>query len=292
MRLRAAVAAMSAALGMLVVPSSPAHAAASCEATSAHAYAHADPALQRVSVDISACRRSAPWVILIHGGSWIHGDRASMIPASRIFYRHGWQVFNVEYRRGADVSWPMQQRDMLAAYRWVTGHAAYYGLDLARGSVYGFSAGGQMAAWLGNREPSLTSVVTVSGVLRPQMVADDDTAPQAQTVPTPMHNLHDWEIALLRCDWTAAMNDACRGAWDNFLPETTITPDSPPLFMLQGGLDPFVPQPTPDAYGSLLSAAGVGADVIHDPSLGHTQHLFLDDPHRQWRIIAWMRQQW
>lgn len=259
-------------------------------------YAWGDPDLQHITVTTSSCAQDAPWVILIHGGSWINGDRTSMYPATDIFYNAGWQVFNMDYRRGEDVTWRMQQNDLLAAYGWVTDHASTYNLDLSEGSVYGFSAGGHMAAWLGNAEPSLSSIVTVSGVLQPQRVAGDDNGARPDTEPTTpeMHNLHLREIDMMGCDWVSPEppDPSCAANWDNFLPENTITPDSPPVFMLQGDLDPIVPHPTPDAYGWHLDQAGVGNRIIHDPNLGHTQHLFEDDLDRQTTILNWMRNQW
>lgn len=292
----------------------PARAAVSCLRTGSHRYASADPTLERVSVMTSRCRHAAPWVILIHGGSWINGKRRSMDRAADVFYRHGWQTFNIDYRRGAHVSWPMQQRDLLAAYRWITGHARAFGLDLSRGSVYGFSAGGHMAAWLGNREPRLSSIVTVSGVLQPQRVADDDAGARPDTEPTTpqMHRLHLREIDMMGCDWTAGTtlttqpsarpgiqpwqpgrpDSLCGARWASFLPGQSITTHSPPVYMLQGDLDLRVPHPTPDAYGWHLGRAHVGHVVVHVAGLGHTQHLFLSDPHRQWAVVRWMREQW
>lgn len=259
-------------------------------------YAPTDPVLQVLTATTLDCRRAAPWVVLIHGGSWINGSRDSMDPATDVFYQAGWQVFNMDYRRGDHVNWLMQQRDLLAAYGWITDHADQFHLDLARGSLYGFSAGGHMAAWLGNAQPSISSVITVSGVLQPQRVAGDDNGARPDTEPTTpqMHNLHLREIDMMGCDWAspAPEDPDCAAAWANFMPETTITPDSPPMYMLQGDLDPVVPHPTPDAYAWHLAQAGVGSQVLHDDAWGHTQHLFLYQPDRQATILSWMEAQW
>lgn len=259
-------------------------------------YAPKDPTMQIVKATTLDCRSDAPWILLIHGGSWINGDISSMDPATDVFYNNGWNVFNMDYRRGDHVNWLMQQRDLEAAYGWISDHAGQFNLDMARGSMYGFSAGGHMAAWLNNQGHSFSSVITVSGVLQPQRVAADDNGARPQSEPTTpeMHNLHLREVDMMGCDWTpdTGMTADCQAAWDNFIPENTINANSAPMYMLQGDQDPLVPHPTPDAYGWHLGQAGIDSQVLHDPDWGHTQHLFLYNPDRQATILQWMMNKW
>jgi acetyl esterase/lipase len=90
-------------------------------------------------------------VIFIHGGGWSGGDRGSLAAEAAEWAKTGWVSINMDYRTGtvngtgddganilADVS------AVLARYRVMP-----Y-VDPARIVVYGESAGGHLATWLGS----------------------------------------------------------------------------------------------------------------------------------------------
>ena len=274
------IAALSALLLIPVLFVAPAAvAASSCAKQQArYVYGNQDSAYQYLIATTSDCRRYAPWIITIHGGSWINGAPTPIANYTTAFYNAGWQVFDIEYRRGLDVTWAEQKADLLAAYGWVLGHQRAYHLDLHKGAVYGFSAGGQMAAWLGNLRPLLAAVVTNSGVLQPQRVADDDNGlrPLAEPSNPWMHALHQREEYMMGCDHTAAMTPTCHAAWNAFDPETSITRASAPVLILQGDRDPEFAPYTAHAYAYWLWAHGVAQRVIYVPGYGHTTALLFD----------------
>jgi acetyl esterase/lipase len=115
-------------------------------------------------------KTAKPWpmVFNIHGGFW--RARHSLAHAGHLcagFTKAGFATCNVEYRRVGDEGggWPGSLDDIRAAYEWLQGQSAELGFDGGRTVVVGHSAGGQLALCLAAYEPSVTSVVSLAGVL-------------------------------------------------------------------------------------------------------------------------------
>lgn len=88
-----------------------------------------------------------PVIIWIHGGSWYSG-RKERCPAVRIV-DEGYALASIDYRLTEVAPFPAQIEDCKAAVRWLRANAAKYNLDPDRIGVWGFSAGGHLAALLG-----------------------------------------------------------------------------------------------------------------------------------------------
>jgi acetyl esterase/lipase len=206
--------------------------------------------------------------VVIHGGSWINGSQANMTKSVNLFYAHGWQVFNLSYRL-AGATYSQQVADVQAAGHWITAHASTFHLDTHRGAVYGFSAGGQLAAVLGLTGP-FRAIVTASGVLQPQRLGEDVDGLRPATEPaTPsMISLYAREQQMMGCP-LSDISAACALAWYTFEPEHLLTPTSPPMLIFQGADDPVVPPATATTFGNLLTAAHVRNIVDIVPGYGH-----------------------
>jgi acetyl esterase/lipase len=91
-------------------------------------------------------------MVLIHGGAWRNRyGKIVMRALARDLVRRGWAVWNIEYRRlGEGGGWPATFADVAAAIDFLAELEAP--LDLARTSVLGHSAGGQLALWAAGRE--------------------------------------------------------------------------------------------------------------------------------------------
>jgi acetyl esterase/lipase len=86
-----------------------------------------------------------PAFVRVHGGAFIHGNRSDMPDWDRWFNRLGYDVFDIEYRLPPPVRWRDEIGDVKCALGWVVAHAGDYGVDPARISVTGFSAGATLA---------------------------------------------------------------------------------------------------------------------------------------------------
>ena len=89
-----------------------------------------------------------PAVVMIHGGGFRAGDKASWEPEARRVADKGWVAFSVNYRLDQPTAFPAEIEDVQAAVRWVRANAAEYGIDPARIGAVGESAGGTLAALL------------------------------------------------------------------------------------------------------------------------------------------------
>lgn len=109
-----------------------------------------------------------PTVLLVHGGSWQIGDSTEWADeAVELVQRRGWTAVSLNYRLAPGAPWPAQLQDADAALRLLRERATELGIDPDRIGAIGDSAGGHLAALLGEPAPGrvpLRSVVTWSGV--------------------------------------------------------------------------------------------------------------------------------
>jgi acetyl esterase/lipase len=94
-----------------------------------------------------------PVAVVLHGGYWQPPwTRLIMRPLCQDLVRRGWAAWNVEYRRlGRDGGgWPQTFDDVATAIDHLA-EIGDPGLDLARVTLVGHSAGGQLALWAAGR---------------------------------------------------------------------------------------------------------------------------------------------
>ena len=89
-----------------------------------------------------------PAVVMIHGGGWRAGDKASWRPEAERVAAKGWVAFSINYRLDEPAVFPAEIDDVQAAVRWVRAHAEEYKVDPARIAAIGESAGGHLTAML------------------------------------------------------------------------------------------------------------------------------------------------
>jgi len=87
--------------------------------------------------------------IMIHGGGWRTGNRTQHYPLVQALAARGYVCFTPEYRLSTEALFPTAIYDLKAAVRWVKANAATYGIDTAKIVIGGFSAGGELAAFMG-----------------------------------------------------------------------------------------------------------------------------------------------
>jgi acetyl esterase/lipase len=93
-----------------------------------------------------------PAVMMIHGGSWSHGDKdtAAYRAVCQYLASAGFVTFNVDYRLAPTDPFPAGLDDTRRALDWVfrTSTLETYDVDAGRVGVFGGSAGGNLAAML------------------------------------------------------------------------------------------------------------------------------------------------
>ncbi|KDN55863.1 alpha/beta hydrolase [Flavobacterium seoulense] len=88
-------------------------------------------------------------IIIIHGGGWRTGSREQHYPMAQKLASLGYICFTPEYRLSTEALFPAAIYDIKAVIRWVRKNAAIYNFDANKIAVLGFSAGGEMASFMG-----------------------------------------------------------------------------------------------------------------------------------------------
>lgn len=88
-------------------------------------------------------------VIIIHGGGWRTGNRTQHYPMAQKLASLGYVCFTPEYRLSTEALFPAAVFDIKSAIRWVRKNAEFYNFDPNKIAILGFSAGGEMAAFMG-----------------------------------------------------------------------------------------------------------------------------------------------
>lgn len=103
-------------------------------------------------------------VIIIHGGGWRSGSRQQHHSMAQKLASLGYVCFTPEYRLSTEALFPAAIYDVKAAIRWVRNNAAKYNVNPNQIVSLGFSAGGEMAAFMGTtgNMPFFEGVVTNS----------------------------------------------------------------------------------------------------------------------------------
>jgi acetyl esterase/lipase len=122
-------------------------------------------------------KKSYPAVLFIHGGGWRSGDRSQHVPMAQQLAAKGYVTVTAEYRLSTEAIYPAAVTDLKAAIRWMRAQGKAYNIDTARIAVWGFSAGGQLAALLGttNNDAQLEGgTCTTSSSSSVQAIVDVD----------------------------------------------------------------------------------------------------------------------
>lgn len=133
-------------------------------------------------------------ILLIHGGGWRSGNRAMHYPLAQKLAMMGYVCVVPEYRLSTEALFPAAVYDLKAALRWLLRVAKKYNLDTSKIVVMGHSAGGELAAFLGNINnnntafdemicnticyPRVSAVVDMDGILafiHPESGEGDDS---------------------------------------------------------------------------------------------------------------------
>lgn len=103
-------------------------------------------------------------IIIIHGGGWRSGNRQQHHQMAQKLASLGYVCFTPEYRLSTEALFPAAVYDLKAAIRWVRENADQYNVNPNQIVSLGFSAGGELASFMGTtgNMPLFEGVVTNS----------------------------------------------------------------------------------------------------------------------------------
>jgi acetyl esterase/lipase len=164
-----------------------------------------------------------PAVLLIHGGGWTGKDgRWQMEPIARQLAQSGYAVLNVTYRLAPKYHYPAPVDDMRQALRWLREHAAEENIDPSRIAVFGYSAGGYLAAMVGYTEP----VGSIRAVVAGGTPSNLSLYPGGKLVP----------------QFLGGKRDEIPEVFREASPVNHVSATSPPTFVYQATDDTLVPR--------------------------------------------------
>jgi len=119
-------------------------------------------------------------IIIIHGGGWRSGSRQQHHQMAEKLASLGYVCFTPEYRLSTEALFPAAIYDLKACIRWVRENAVKYNINPDQITALGFSAGGELAAFMGttanmplfegvvarsNSKSQVNAVVSIDGTL-------------------------------------------------------------------------------------------------------------------------------
>ncbi|MDP2886190.1 MAG: alpha/beta hydrolase [Ignavibacteria bacterium] len=218
-----------------------------------------------------------PGVILIHGGGWRSGYRQMEWPIAQHLAAQGYVTATAEYRLSAEALYPTGVYDLKAAIRWMRANAAKYNIDPKKIAVYGCSAGGELAAFLGttgdmkkfegllgnlHQSSRVQAVVDIDGVLDFTDPAESakDTIPQKPSAGK---------------SWFGASFKEKPNLWREASPINYVNKKTAPMLFVNSSLPRF--HAGRDEAIEKMKKLGIYSEV----------HTIPDTPHPFWLFHPW-----
>lgn len=199
-------------------------------------------------------------LLWLHGGGYISGHGQDLWFGALFAERAGVRVFSVHYRLAPEFPFPAARDDAWNALKWLAAESDSLGVNPARISLGGASAGAGLTAGLAiyNRDQS-GPAVAFQLLLYPMLDHQHDTPSGRLSVPF----------------WTRSNSLA---AWDMYLnskpPEASSVPatttdltDLPPTFLTVGEADIFLDEVC--VFAKQLSQSGVQSTLLTYPGVFH-----------------------
>ncbi|WP_324670524.1 alpha/beta hydrolase [Hymenobacter sp. GOD-10R] len=183
-------------------------------------------------------KKGYPAVLFIHGGGWRSGDRSNHIPMAQQLAAKGYVTVTAEYRLSTEALYPAAVYDLKAAIRWLRANAKQYPIDTTKIAVWGFSAGGQLAALVGttNGDKQLEgSACTTNHSSSVQAIVDVDGTLAFLHPESSDYTVSDKPTASK--DWFGASQTEKPELWQQAAGLNHVTPQTPPIVFINSSID-------------------------------------------------------
>jgi len=224
-----------------------------------------------------------PVVIYFHGGGWVAGAKEGSLLRTLPYLARGVDVVNVEYRLASQALAPGAVEDCRCALRWVVRHAKEYGFDTTKIIVAGESAGGHLALMTGMLTPAagfdndcevpysdwqqdgpkdlrVAAIIDFFGIVDvPELLQPAPASADGVVLPMPRNFALRW-----LGDSPSRMDMAKRMS-----PLTYVRKDTPPILIVHGDRDPYVPYHQAMVLRDELDRAGVQYQLLTIQGGGH-----------------------
>lgn len=224
-------------------------------------------------------------IVVIHGGSWQHGDKANLNWRSvcQWFASEGFVAVSVNYRLVPAATFPAQLDDVQAAVRWLRDPAQVerYNLDPDHIGAFGGSAGGNLSALLGTvGSGAWTDDARVAAVA-------DLSGPVDLRTPIRTTDSYNQDFAQVVLDYLGCATYAdCPGAAK--ASPVFLADETDPPFFVAHSTEEFIPIAQSDELVAALRDHGVDTTYVTVEGSLHSIAM-LDDDLRA-RVIEFFRE--
>ena len=240
-----------------------------------------DAPTSRLDLYLRAGAEPQPLVLLVHGGSWVSGDKANFADAAPHlipwWIAQGYTVAAVNFRLASRLGQPLtvspkdQAADIAHALAWLQAHADDYGLLPQDTVLVGYSSSAYLVAILGADE----SYVEAAGVPHERIAATISLDVHVYDVPYALSLMVGSEvernIPLIQHLFGSTEEEQRSASPISFTdnrvaPAMMVSVDANPD---QPGTHGYIVDQTAQHYVAALQAAGHRAQSLHDPRESH-----------------------
>jgi acetyl esterase/lipase len=217
----------------------------------------------------------APVIVFFHGGSWLRGDKITIMIVDRFLRRmreRGWFVVSVNYTTSLlrGLGGPVEQAE--EALRWVRENSTAYGWDPARIGIYGVSAGGHVGLMAAER-------------LIAENPAEEFAFVFAECAPTDLVAMRDGDAF----GSSGSFRIFPERRLQTLSPIRYVSSETPPVLLFHGDKDETVHIDQSVRYAAALEAAGGDVELVLWPG---GNHAFLNLSDEEWYIQETVALEW
>jgi len=206
----------------------------------------------------NAPHTSNPGIILIHGGAWFAGDKTNDILHAKRLATMGFVVMAINYRLAPKHPFPAQIDDCYLAQEWFNLHARELGVDPDKVGVWGYSAGGHLAALLATNPkdglPRIKAAVVGAAPCDLTLIPEDSK---------------------ILSSFLGGSRATVPQRYRDASPVTHVSSDDPPVFLFHGSKDWLVPPVMSKAMRDVLEEKGVPFEYLVVDKKAHLM-TFID----------------
>ena len=210
-----------------------------------------------------------PAVVFVHGGGFVKGTKDQGLMQNLRLAQAGYYTVSIEYRLAPQAPFPAAVEDCKAAVRWVRANADRLGVDPEKIGIWGTSAGGHLASFVGTSgglaefegtggNPDVSSRVAcvVDGFGPSNFVSITEQRGQPSTGRGPS------ESGFFGGRWSEELGRRAS-------PITHVSADDPPFLIIHGSEDPVVPYQQSEEFFLELKEKEVDALLLRVTGAKH-----------------------
>ncbi len=208
---------------------------------------------EKIGIDIyqpKGDRTPNPLVLIIHGGYWKAGDKSVHVQQAIEFAEMGYTAASINYRLSKKHKFPANIEDIYDGIKYLTQNAKKYNIDPNRIVVWGGSAGGHLAGFIGLAANTQGRSYN-SGI-----------NPKAFKGIVSIYGMHDLTLPIqadhpYTQQYIGETFDKAPGKYRDASPIYHVDNNDPPVLLVHGSIDGSVSVKNSDALSATLDKNGV-----------------------------------